>query len=650
MLVAATPAVAGEPHVYAFSFSGTGASRLGNPAGVAVDNSTGPSQGDLYVADMENARVEKFSAAGSFILIFGDEVDQTTGGDVCTAASGDVCKAGLQAPSSGAGPGAFGRPVFVAVDSSSGPSSGDVYVADWDTKQVSKFDAGGNPVTGWGEEGHLDFATQIFGVAVGPDGKLFVQTGRWNETTISVYGQDGSPVSNFTPVEPAAAEGIAVDSSGKVYLSSWPGVQRYSPTGTRLGGFDSSGFAWAIAVDPSDNHVFVKHYGSISDYAGTCVSSECAPEATFGNSYLGYNGEELGIAAAAATHRVYAASRNGFGEGEIAVFYPAGVIAEVTTVGAGSIEDITAQVSGRIKPVSGHLVSACRFEYVSETEYSSRGFEGARSTPCTPGSQYAIPTDVSATLTGLTERTTYHYRVVASEGGSARIGEDLQFRTTLPLPQVTTGAASSLRPDSATISGSVAPGRGPSVQNCYFQYVTAANFAATGFASPELSRCEPEQTYSTETAVTAALENLHSSTTYHYRLVAWSNQGIGYGHDREFTTSAKPVAQPEEPEEEEELEEPRPRHVRCARNACARKLRASAKPRTWTSPRYPSSYDWEAAVQSRGRWMPHTRLVGGCVATFRTKDLVVRLNGCGGHVRVRYVGDDTFTVVWQIFK
>jgi hypothetical protein len=48
--------------------------------------------------------------------------------------------------------------------------------------------------------------------------------------------------------------------------------------------------------------------------------------------------------------------------------------------------------------------------------------------------------------------------------------------------------------------------------------------------------------------------------------------------------------------------------------------------------------------------MPHTKLVGGCVATFRTKDLVVRLNGCHGHVKVRYVGADTFTVVWQLFR
>jgi DNA-binding beta-propeller fold protein YncE len=641
---------AAEPHVFAYSFTGSGAARLGSASGIAIDNSAGPSKGDLYVADYNAARVEKFDAAGSFILMFGDEVDQTTGGDVCTAASGDLCQEGRQAPPSGAGPGAFGRPVLVAVDSSSGPSAGDVYVVDWETLEVSKFDATGHPVLGWGEEGHIDFARPDLGIAVGPDGKLYVQSGWGTEATIFVYGQSGGPLSNFAPVNPAGG-GIAVDSSGRLYVSSQREIDRYDSSNVYLGGFGGSEFVRAIAIDPSDNRVFVKHYESIGSFAGSCLTSECAPEATFGNGYIREFWDQAGIAVDAATHRVFAASMAPGGKGEIAVFYPPGLIAEVTTLGASSVEDITAQVSGRVKPIIGHPVSACRFEYVTEAEYSSAGFEGAPSAPCAPGSQYSIPTDVSATLTGLKERTIYHYRVVASEGSGVRIGGDLQFRTTLAVPQVTTGAAANLRPDSATISGNVGPGRGPSVQNCYFQYVTAANFAATGFASPELSPCEPEREYSTATDVSAALEHLHASTTYRYRLVAWSNQGIGYGHDREFKTTAGPEPQPE-PEEPGEPEPPHPYppHAHCTRNACAHKLRASARPRTWTSRPYPLSYAWEAAVQSHGRWMPHTRLVGGCVATFRTEKLVVRLNGCHGHVKVRYVGEGTFTVVWQVFK
>src|SRR5262249_34236408 len=163
-----------------------------------------------YVADYNGARIEKFDAAGNFLLMFGDEVDATTGGDVCTAASGHLCAVGRKAPPSGGGPGTFGRPILVAVDSSGGPSAGGVYVADWDTQQVSKFDPMGNPVTGWGEEGHLDFTRQSGGIAVGPDGKLFVQSGWGSGVTIFVFSQNGSPVSSFTTVNYSPGEGIAV--------------------------------------------------------------------------------------------------------------------------------------------------------------------------------------------------------------------------------------------------------------------------------------------------------------------------------------------------------------------------------------------------------------------------------------------------------
>ena len=85
---------------------------LANPADVAVDNSSGVSAGDIYVTDPANHRVEKFDSSGNFILMFGKDVDQTTGANVCTAASGDTCQAGT----AGSSPGEFTTPTFVAVD------------------------------------------------------------------------------------------------------------------------------------------------------------------------------------------------------------------------------------------------------------------------------------------------------------------------------------------------------------------------------------------------------------------------------------------------------------------------------------------------------------------------------------------------------
>ena len=75
------------------------------------------------------------------------------------------------------------NPQFVAVDASGGPSDGDIYVADNSTKVIRKYDPAGNLITSWGNSGVLNGSTtpagpfdSISGIAVGPDGTLYVAT------------------------------------------------------------------------------------------------------------------------------------------------------------------------------------------------------------------------------------------------------------------------------------------------------------------------------------------------------------------------------------------------------------------------------------------------------------------------------------------
>ncbi|HEY5814997.1 MAG TPA: hypothetical protein VIS95_01495 [Solirubrobacterales bacterium] len=89
----------------------------GPKGGIAVD-----AAGDLYVADLNNFRVQKFDSDGNFILTFGDGVNQTTGGDVCPVAPGDVCGQGVQ----GTGDGQF-EPSGYGPVLALGPT-GDVFV------------------------------------------------------------------------------------------------------------------------------------------------------------------------------------------------------------------------------------------------------------------------------------------------------------------------------------------------------------------------------------------------------------------------------------------------------------------------------------------------------------------------------------------
>ena len=104
MLIAAGGASAAAPVklVQAGSFAG---GELANPRSVA-----GAPNGNVYVADERNHRIQEFEADGKFVLMFGKEVneteDKTTGAseaqkDLCTAASGNKCKAGVESTAPG---------------------------------------------------------------------------------------------------------------------------------------------------------------------------------------------------------------------------------------------------------------------------------------------------------------------------------------------------------------------------------------------------------------------------------------------------------------------------------------------------------------------------------------------------------------------
>ena len=337
-------------------------------------------------------------------------------------------------------------------------------------------------------------------------------------------------------------------------------------------------------------------------------------------------------------------------QAEVAVFYPAGVLAEALTLSSRSITEKAAEVLGTINPAGAGPVTSCRFEYVPQSEYSSSEYSSAETLPCTPGPEYADATNVGAKLIGLEHATTYHYRIVATDTHRSSRGLDQTFTTGRPVPDVATGPALNLQPNSATVLGSVGPGSGPPVSACFIEYVPAPTFATSGYTKAAQTPCEPKPKYPTLTTVSANLERLEPNSTYHYRVIALESEGERTAEDREFSTSAAPKPEPQEPPKEP-IEPPPTIRVPCTRHACNHLLHGSTRRlKTWTSARFPVTYAWQAAIYSHGHWLAHTKLIGGCVATFRGKGLVVQLNGCHGHVRVRYVGAGKFTVVWQLYK
>src|SRR5262249_33211101 len=160
-------------------------------------------------------RVSKFDANGDFVLMFGNEVNATTGGDVCTAASGNTCKAGTE----GSTAEYLSNPQYLAVDSSGGPSAGDLYVAGNFPSRVKKVGEDGNLETSWDGDGELTGDTapggpfnELQGIDTDSSGRLLVSfVGPYpaSEPKVFKFNQDGTYSAQFLTAEGDTGPGFA---------------------------------------------------------------------------------------------------------------------------------------------------------------------------------------------------------------------------------------------------------------------------------------------------------------------------------------------------------------------------------------------------------------------------------------------------------
>jgi streptogramin lyase len=211
---------------------GPGDGQFDQPYDVAVDSSD-----NVYVADTNNQRIQKFDSNGSFLTKWG---------------------------SKGSGNGQFIYPWGLAVD-----SLANVYVADFQNWRIQKFDSSGaivTFVTKWGSFGTGDgqFNRQ-FGVAVDSSNNVYVseygndrvQKFDSNGTFLTKWGSFGTGEGEF--VDPMS---VAVDSSGNIYVADALNhrIQKFDSNGTFLTKWGSYGIGdgqfdqpYGVAVDSSDN-------------------------------------------------------------------------------------------------------------------------------------------------------------------------------------------------------------------------------------------------------------------------------------------------------------------------------------------------------------------------------------------------------------
>jgi DNA-binding beta-propeller fold protein YncE len=216
-----------------FGSPGSGDGQLVSPRGAAVDSS-----GNLYVADSDNDRIQKFTSSGVFIAKWGGagsgdgQMNQPF--DVAVAPDGSVYVADTsnhriqkftssgvfiaKLGGAGSGDGQLVQPEGVATD-----SAGNVYVADSGNDRIQKFSASGAFIGKFGSTGAGDGQlNRPSDIAVDASGTIYVLDG--GNSRVQKYAEGGAPIS-MSPQVPTSLPG-----PGKVPKKKL-GLWRFIPPG-----------------------------------------------------------------------------------------------------------------------------------------------------------------------------------------------------------------------------------------------------------------------------------------------------------------------------------------------------------------------------------------------------------------------------------
>jgi NHL repeat len=399
---------------------GEEAGQFSYPQGIGLDNSTGPAAGSVYVQDAGNIRIQRFTANGQFVLMWGKAVDQQTAVNLCTAESTHACRAGL--------------------------SSGSA-----DNKEITELTEEGL-FNDW-----IDPNTQLPngrpGLTVGPDGSIYVTdgqafpNGRVQKFAYSgaYLGKVGAPynVAKFLSLE----DYPIVSPAGDVYVKN-----SYFGHKTAFVQFTSSDFVpegeapyrrtygpqdepSSAAVDPSNEYLIAlsgdceavpgqpgTHVAEFNPSSGQEVDCTIptSPSIADGSPMLVTENHELYVADLLA-NRVRVFTTPVASPPEVSHEKATDITAKGAVINlevAANLDDTTYHVEYGTSPCS-ELPNPCQSTPVSASI-------GAAYQP-RPGHER---------LDGLTPHTTYYYRVVASNGVGSDTGADHSF-TTFALPSFT---------------------------------------------------------------------------------------------------------------------------------------------------------------------------------------------------------------------
>jgi DNA-binding beta-propeller fold protein YncE len=422
---------------------------LNRPVAVAVDQATG----NVYVTDDLNHRIDVFRADGVFEGAFGWNVNATAPAEelqFCTTATG--CQAG----SAGGGAGQFGelgnetssaelRAIrHAAVAPEGAPDAGNLVVANSTNNRIDEFepvlDSGGE-VTG------VEFVGG-YGWNVDPIGG----SGSFETCTVAGGGcQAGTPGASIGQFNSRGLTGVAVDTTGAIYAVNSPDavagcssirpcrVLKLNPTRTGVvsfapgqldrtsGGRPETIGVLEIAVDPTDDSVYVTKANGIFPIDHRILrfdSSGVLLEANPASGGIGVGQREIfGLALDWDVGNLYVTSTTAGQHIHLLTAPPPIPPVPVTGEATPGVNPSLRTLEGTVNP-EGFRVLGCYFEYGVTTAYGT-------TTPCVPAEpgEGTGPVPVSAETEPLELDTTYHYRLVAENGGPTGFGADRTFAT-----------------------------------------------------------------------------------------------------------------------------------------------------------------------------------------------------------------------------
>jgi hypothetical protein len=197
----------------------------------------------------------------------------------------------------------------------------------------------------------------------------------------------------------------------------------------------------------------------------------------------------------------------------------------VTTQAPDSITTSSAVVNGTVNP--NGAATTYHVDYGTTSSYGL-------STPESSAISGSTPVAVKVTLSKLTQNTTYHYQLVATNAaGTARGGDHSLHTAQKPAtPVASTRPATQKGPLSAVVNGLITPRGLPTTVHFLYGPTTAY-----GAQTPDVGVGEGFS----GVAVSATLTGLQPNTRYHFRAVATNSLGTKRGGDRYFTTAKAPT-------------------------------------------------------------------------------------------------------------